>query len=114
MVEVKEEDTTEMATRLAPREAISATIIRRLRTGTRRMIATQAHDKMQSNEATTIKRLADEDDVVAKMTSKTVTADIITAASLPSPAGMIALFAYRTSKTTTPSMLMQQWSVPPR
>ena len=78
------------------------------------MIATQAHDKMQSNEATTIKRLADEDDVVAKMTSKTVTADIITAASLPSPAGMIALFAYRTSKTTTPSMLMQQWSVPPR
>ena len=78
MLEVKEEDIAEMVTRLAPREVITAkTIIRRPRTGTLRMIPTQADEKMQANEATEIKLLAEEDDSVAEMTERTVTADII-------------------------------------
>ena len=69
MVEVKEEDTAEMVTPLAQREVITATtIICRPRTGTRRMIATQADENMQAKEATEIKLLAEEDDSVAEMT----------------------------------------------
>ena len=41
------------------------------------MIPTQADEKMQANEATEIKLLAEEDDSVAEMTERTVTADII-------------------------------------
>ena len=53
MVEVKEEDTAEMVTGLAPREVITATTIMcRPRTGTRRVIATKADEKMNAEEAT--------------------------------------------------------------
>ena len=101
MVEVKEEDTAEMVTILAPREIITATtIIRRPRTGTRRMTATQANEKMQAKKATEIKLLAEEDDSLAEMTEITSTADVITAATPLSTAGMIALFTYRTSDDT--------------
>ena len=76
------------------------------------MIATQ--EKMQAKEATQVKVLAEEDDGTAEITERKSTADVITAATPLSTAGMIAQFAYRTSKATTPSMLMLHRWVPPK
>ena len=55
-----------MITRLAPREVISATIICRPRTGTRRIIAIQANETNQAKETSEIKLVAEEDHSVAE------------------------------------------------
>ena len=77
-------------------------ILRRPRTGTRRMVATQADGDIQANSPTVIKVLSEEDDGGAASTERTSTADVVTAATPLSTVGMIAFFAYRTSKATTP------------
>ena len=83
------------------------------RTATRLMIATQVK-KMHAKRVTAIRLLAEEDESVAEMTERTAKPDVITAATPLSTAGMIAQFAYRTSKATTPSMLMLHRWVPPK
>ena len=69
---------------------------------------------MQVNEATYLNLVAEGGDSVAEMTEITVTADVSTAATPLSTAGMIVLFTYRTSKATKPSMLILHCSVPPK
>ena len=66
------------------------------------------------NEATYLNLVAEGGDSVAEMTEITVTADVSTAATPLSTAGMIVLFTYRTSKATKPSMLILHCSVPPK
>ena len=61
------------------------------RTATRLMIATQVK-KMHAKRVTAIRLLAEEDEIVAEMRERNATADVITAGTPLSTAGMIALF----------------------
>ena len=106
----RKEDSAEIGTRLARLQVITATTIMP-RTATRLMIATQVK-KMHAKRVTAIRLLAEEDESVAEMTERTATSDVITAANPLSTAGMIVPFAYRSSKATTPGMLMVNRSVP--
>ena len=68
---------------------------------------------METRLTTVITFLGEEDVSEAEMMARTTTADAGTAVTPLGTAGMIAPFAYRTSKATTLSMLMLHRSVVP-